>query len=102
MAEQTGFIIGTDGEQFAPPIRPDEILDYPINLSTVLGDEIILSVSWSSTYITVDTDLSSFSDKGVVVWLKNGIAKKTASVTMDIVINGGTIQRTFYIKVVPK
>ncbi len=94
------FKLGAGGLLYAPPIAPDEVLDYPLDLTALLAGTTIQAVTWRATDITVDTARCSFTGTTVTVWLKEGIRGRTAIVTFTVITsNNDTFERTFNIAV---
>lgn len=96
----TSFALNADGYYYAPPIDPDEELDYTLDLTGVLGADTISSVSWAATTgITEVTAKRSNTTATATVWLKlatlGGIFTVTASVTS---VGGRKLDRSFKIK----
>ena len=101
MSQQKEFVLRNDGFWYAPPIGPTEELDYNIRFAHLIPDDTIDSVI-SVVGVDIDIYLHEIADDQttVTVWLKDGVNKKTASVTTTILTVGGrTIVRTFMIEV---
>ena len=77
---------------------PDSVLDYMIDWSIWLVDDIITSSAWEATGgITID--LESYEDTTTTIWVSGGTIGRLYSFTNRIVTSGGrTTDRTFSIK----
>jgi hypothetical protein len=74
----------------------DEKLDYSLDWTSRLGDDIIVASAW--TIEGVDTDLvaavspaPSFADKATTVWMTGGTNRLTYLVTNRVTTAGGRI-----------
>lgn len=71
-----------------PNKDPDEVLDYQIDWTDRLASDTILSSSWTvPAGITKDSD--TFGSTSVIIWLSDGAAGETYSITNRIVTAGG-------------
>ena len=79
---------------------PDSVLDYKIDWSSYLGEDEIISSSWSisENSLLVDSQTSSTTD--TKVWLSGGDNNKTYLITNSIeTASGRKDERSFLLRV---
>jgi hypothetical protein len=99
MSGQTEFVLRNDGFYWAPPIDPDDHLDYVMDMGFALKDDTIDSVLLvTGKNITVESHTNTATT--VTIWVKDGIVRKVAEVMFRIrTVGGRTFDRTFKIDV---
>lgn len=87
----TGFVLKADGYNYAPPIDPEEELDYKLDLTAVIGQDSVSGCTWEVDVanVTIVTAKNTFTTSSVTVWLKNGVLGTTTLVTAHITTTGG-------------
>lgn len=98
---QTKFVLRNDGHWWAPPIDPQDDLDYVADFSDLVGDATIDEILvCEGTYITaygytIDPDTS----KKVLLRLKDGVNKKTGIVRVWVRSGQNKFDRSFRIEI---
>lgn len=72
-----------------PDKDPNEILDYQLNWSARLQDDIIVSSFWEANGVTIDED--SHTEHTTTVWLSGGELRKRALLTNRITTSSGRV-----------
>ncbi len=72
MAQQLEFVLRNDGFWWAPPINPQDTIDFTISFAQHLaGDTIEEILSVTSTFVDVELYSATVDNLGVTVWLTN-------------------------------
>jgi hypothetical protein len=96
----TEFVKEADGLYYAPPIDPEDELDYTMNFAGILGADTIASVLWSKTGdIEIITGSNTNTTNTATVWLRNGVVGEVYTITARVTSAGGRIiERSFRIR----
>lgn len=99
MGHQTEFVLRNDGFWYAPPMDAAEQLDFTLDFGKHLGSdtiETLVSVLASGVWVA----LTAHDNDHVTIWLKDGVVRTTATVTVTIqTVGGRTIVRTFKVEI---
>ncbi len=87
------------GQWFAPPIDPEDELDYQLIFDKLLiDDDTITNVTWSATPagITIVTAKNSFTETTATVWLSGATLGSVFTITAHVTTEQGrVIDRSF-------
>ena len=100
MNNSGAFILGADGFWYAPDIGPQEVLDYTLDCTALLGIDTIGTVTWSCSKQNA-VQSSTNTSTTATVWISGAALGVSAELVMALITTAGdrSIQRSFKIQV---